>query len=104
MEWYTLGQMLMKIRMGQKASTADGRTVIRTAVGLFWTGGRQHGKAVEIKDYLFSDIWRIYEDEESLKESSGRETLERREREMIDNQYEELRGEWLAGLNGQRKE
>lgn len=104
MEWYTLGQMLMKIRMGQKASTADGRTVIRTAGGLFWTGGRQHGRVVEIKDYLFSDIWRIYEDEESLRESAGREELEQREREMLENQYEELRWEWLADRNGQPEE
>ncbi|UQZ35034.1 hypothetical protein C2I18_16800 [Paenibacillus sp. PK3_47] len=104
MEWYTLGQMLMKIRIGQKAATADGRTVMRTADGLFWTGGREHGRAVEIKDYLFSDIWRIYEDEESLQESAGREERERREREMIENQYEELRGEWLAAAGGQPEE
>lgn len=46
---------------------------------------------VEIKDYLFSDLWRIYEDEESQQEGIGREQHEQREREMLENQYEELR-------------
>lgn len=35
MEWYTFGQMLMAIRMGQKAETPDGRMVMRTSTGLF---------------------------------------------------------------------
>lgn len=44
---------------------------------------------VEIKDYLFSDLWRIYEDQESQQEGIGREQHEQREREMLENQYEE---------------
>lgn len=95
MEWYTFGQMLMNIRLGQKAVTPDGRTVLRTAEGLYWLGGRMDGSAVVIKDYLFSDIWRIYEDEDSLKESGGREDRERKIREMIENQYEEERWKLL---------
>ncbi|MFD5019221.1 hypothetical protein ACFWMP_09945 [Paenibacillus sp. NPDC058367] len=91
MECYTFGQMLMTIRMGQKAETPDGRIVMRTSAGLIWTNGILNGKTVEIKDYLFSDLWQIYEDEESMKEGIGREKHEKREREMLENQYEELR-------------
>ena len=91
MECYTFGQMLMNIRMGQKAETPDGRMVMRTSAGLVWTSGILYGKTVEIKDYLFSDLWQIYEDEESKKEGIGREKHEKREREMLENQYEELR-------------
>ncbi|WP_310831581.1 hypothetical protein [Paenibacillus pedocola] len=95
MKWYTFGQMLMQIRIGQKAATPDGRTVLRTSKGLLWQNGRSAGAAVEIKDYLFSDIWNIFEDDESLQESAGREELEQREREMLANQYEEIRWEFL---------
>ncbi|WP_379132246.1 hypothetical protein [Paenibacillus sp. sgz500958] len=98
MEWYTFGQMLMNVRTGQKASTPDGRTVLRTPAGMFWRGGTMDGKIVEIKDYLFSDLWRIYEDEESLKERGNRGEHERREREMLENQYEELRTTYLETL------
>lgn len=97
MKWYTFGQMLMQIRIGQKAATPDGRTVLRTSGGLFWQEGRLAGRVVEIKDYLFSDIWTIFEDEESLRESGGREEHERREREMLVNQYEEQREDYLQG-------
>ncbi|OKP97101.1 hypothetical protein [Paenibacillus sp. P46E] len=95
MEWYTFGQMLMHIRLGQKAATPDGRTVLRTSAGLLWQGGRMDGIFVEIKDYLFSDLWRIYEDEASLKESHNRDFLERREREMLENQYEDQRWNYM---------
>jgi hypothetical protein len=91
MKCYTFGQMLMTIRMGQKAETPDGRIVMRTSAGLIWTNGILNGKTVEIKDYLFSDLWQIYEDEDSKKEAVGREKHEEREREMLENQYEELR-------------
>lgn len=91
MECYTFGQMLMAIRIGQKAETPDGRTVIRTSEGLVWTSGILSGRIVEIKDYLFSDLWQIYEDEESINVGLDREKHERREREMLENQYEELR-------------
>ncbi len=91
MECYTFGQMLMTIRMVQKAETPDGRIVMRTSAGLIWTNGLLNGKTVEIKDYLFSDLWQIYEDEESMKEGVRREKYEEREREMLENQYEELR-------------
>lgn len=104
MEWYTFGQLLMHIRIGQKGSTPDGRTVLRTASGLFWQGGRMDGTAVEIKEYLFSDIWRIYEDEQSLKHSSGREEQERKEREMLENQYEELRWTFIEDRHLQPEE
>lgn len=57
----------------------------------FWINGILQGKVVEIKDYLFSDLWRIYEDQESQQEGIGREQHEQREREMLENQYEELR-------------
>lgn len=95
MKWYTFGQMLMAIRIGQSASTPDGRVLRRNAQGLLWVGGREEGKWVEIRDYLFSDLWRITEDELSPEEALLREDHERREREMLENQYEELRGEYL---------
>lgn len=95
MEWYTFGQMLMQIRLGQKAVTPDGRTVIRTSGGLVWQEGRLAGAVVEIRDYLFSDIWTIIQDEESLREAGDREAHERREREMLVNQYEEARQMFL---------
>ena len=94
MEWFTFGNMLGKIRIGQKASTPGfSRTVIRTPSGLYWTGGMWNGKVVEIRDYLFSDIWTIYEDEESLTWEEYREPLEREIIEMIMNQYEEERAQ-----------
>ncbi|CAM4481442.1 hypothetical protein [Paenibacillus typhae] len=95
MEWYTFGQMLMQIRLGQKAVTPDGRTVIRTSGGLVWQEGRLAGAVVEIRDYLFSDIWTIIQHEESLREAGDREAHERREREMLVNQYEEARQMFL---------
>ncbi|OKP78785.1 hypothetical protein A3842_13785 [Paenibacillus sp. P3E] len=104
MEWYTFGQMLMHIRLGQKAATPDGRIVLRTSAGLLWQGGRMDGVFVEIKDYLFSDLWRIYEDEASLKESHNRDFLERREREMLENQYEEQRWNYMKEQGGTRGE
>ncbi|MFC3748849.1 hypothetical protein [Paenibacillus sp. GCM10012306] len=95
MEWYTFGQMLMNIRIGQKAMTPDGRTLWRSSAGLFWRGGRQDGKIVEIRDYLFTDLWRIEEDDEGGEEAEKREAVERKERVMLENQYEELRWEYL---------
>lgn len=94
----------MQIRIGQKAATPDGRTVLRTSGGLFWLEGRLAGETVEIKDYLFSDIWTIYEDEESLREGSVREEHERREREMLVNQYEEARQEFLETRKQQMRD
>ncbi|WP_211747010.1 hypothetical protein [Paenibacillus sp. Marseille-Q4541] len=92
MQWFTFGNMVERIRIGQKASTPGFlRTVIRTPEGLFWNGGTWNGKIVEIRDYLFSDIWTIYEDEESLMWEKGREPLEHRIVEMITNQFEEER-------------
>ncbi|MDO7907139.1 hypothetical protein Q5741_12040 [Paenibacillus sp. JX-17] len=88
MEWLTLGGMLQTIRIGQKASTAGhSRTAVRRPDGLFWIGGILDGKPVEIRDYLFSDIWTIYEDEESAEWIPFREELEHKEREMIENQF-----------------
>lgn len=94
MEWYTFGQMLIHIRLGQKASTPDGRTLMRTPEGLFWTEGRSKGAVVEIRSYLFTDLWRIYEDGESAVWKEGREKAEAAEKEMLENQYEELLAEY----------
>ncbi|KAF6618463.1 hypothetical protein HFE03_04485 [Paenibacillus sp. EKM102P] len=91
MEWYMFGPMISRIRVGQKASTPGySRTVIRRPNGLYWTDGGQAGKVVEIRDYLFSDIWTIYEDEECEPWIGLREQMERREQEMIINQYEDF--------------
>ncbi|OMF88867.1 hypothetical protein [Paenibacillus sp. FSL R7-0273] len=95
MQWYTFGQMLAQIRIGQTAATPDGRAVIRTRGGLLWQGGRLGGTVVEVRDYLFSDIWTISEDEAGGPENEMREAHERREREMLVNQYEEVREDFL---------
>ncbi|MNW34862.1 hypothetical protein D3C74_118490 [compost metagenome] len=92
MDWLTLGHMVRSIRIGQKASTPGyGRTVIRRPDGLYWANGILSGKVVELRDYLFSDIWTIYEDEDSKQWVEYRDQIEKREREMIENQYEEAR-------------
>lgn len=95
-EWYTFGQLLMRIRLGEQASTPDGRVLIRTPDGLRWkdvqSGGT--GKFVEIRDYLFSDLWRI-DPAESVEWLEQRERKEQLEREMLENQYEEIRAAML---------
>ncbi|MCM3785213.1 hypothetical protein M3231_19750 [Neobacillus mesonae] len=89
MEWYTFSNMIGQIRIGQKASTpGHSRTVIRKPDGLYWSSGIWNGKVVEMKDYLFSDIWTIYEDEESLVWLEYRAQAEQKEQEMITNQFE----------------
>ncbi|MCM3174386.1 hypothetical protein [Paenibacillus sp. MER 99-2] len=92
MEWYTLGHMITRIRIGQKASTPGlSRTVIRRPDGLFWVGGIWAGQVVQLRDFLFSDIWTIYEDEDTEQWLAFRDSYERKEREMIVNQFEDLR-------------
>ncbi|MEY8744056.1 hypothetical protein [Paenibacillus tundrae] len=92
MEWYTLGHMITRIRIGQKASTPGfSRTVIRRPDGLFWVGGIWAGQVVQLRDFLFSDIWTIYEDEDTEQWLAFRDLYERKEQEMIVNQFEDLR-------------
>ncbi|WP_046213202.1 hypothetical protein [Paenibacillus wulumuqiensis] len=94
MNWYTLGQMLSAIRLGQKARTMDSmRTVIRTTDGLLWAEGRQSGQRVSLQDYLFTDLWTIYEDEDTAIWLPQRDSHEQREREMLENQYMEWRAQ-----------
>ncbi|WP_046225641.1 hypothetical protein [Paenibacillus dauci] len=94
MNWYTLGQMLSAIRLGQKARTMDGiRIVIRTTDGLLWAEGRLSGQRVSLQDYLFTDLWTIYEDEDTVSWLPQRDSYEQREREMLENQYLEWRAE-----------
>lgn len=40
----------------------------------------------------FSDIWTIYDDEETEQWLEYRTKIEQKEREMIENQFEDLRG------------
>jgi hypothetical protein len=90
MQWYTFGQMIAVIRLGQCASTIDeARTIMRTAKGIIWVNGREQGRYVEIKDYLFSDLWRIHEDEEISISLAEREQYEQHEYHMLENQYME---------------
>lgn len=52
MDWYTLGNMITRIRIGQKASTPGfSRTVIRRPDGLFWVGGIWSGQVVQLRDF-----------------------------------------------------
>lgn len=92
LDWFTLGNMITRIRIGQKASTPGfSRTVIRRPDGLFWVGGIWSGQIVQLRDYLFSDIWTIYDDEETEQWLEYRTQIEQKEREMIVNQFEDLR-------------
>lgn len=53
-DWFTLGNMITRIRIGQKASTPGfSRTVIRRPDGLFWVGGIWSGQVVQLRDFLF---------------------------------------------------
>jgi len=91
-DWFTLGNMITRIRIGQKASTPGfSRTVIRRPDGLFWVGGIWSGQVVQLRDFLFSDIWTIYDDEETEQWLEFRSQVEQKEREMIVNQFEDLR-------------
>lgn len=101
MQWYTFGQMMAVIRLGQQASTIDNaRIIMRTTQGIIWVNGRQQGQCVEIKDYLFSDLWHIYEDEDTLISLSEREQYEQREHHMLENQYME----WMEERKQQKNE
>ena len=92
MDWFTLGNMITRIRIGQKASTPGfSRTVTRRPDGLFWVGGIWSGQVVQLRDFLFSDIWTIYDDEETEQWLEFRTKVEQKEREMIENQFEDLR-------------
>lgn len=99
MQWYTFGQMIAMIRLGQKASTIDeARIMMRTIKGIIWVNGRQQGQCVAIQDYLFSDLWRIYDDEDSVISLSERQQYEQQEYHMLENQYME----WWAERKQQK--
>ncbi|WJH31013.1 hypothetical protein N6H13_10800 [Paenibacillus sp. CC-CFT742] len=69
MEWFTLGNMITRIRIGQKASTPGfSRTVIRRPDGLFWVGGIWAGQVVQLRDFLFQIYGRFMR---MRKRSSG---------------------------------
>lgn len=92
MNWYTLGQLLSAIRLGQKARTMDGgRAVWRNHAGLVWAEGRMAGQLVQLQEHLFTDLWTIYEDEDTYTMQSEQEAYEQRVREMLENQYMEWR-------------
>lgn len=99
MQWYTFGQMIAMIRLGQKASTIDeARIMMRTTKGIIWINGRQQGQCVAIQDYLFSDLWRIYDDEDSAISLPERQQYEQQEYHMLENQYME----WWAERKQQK--
>ena len=92
MEWYTLGHMITRIRIGQKASTPGfSRTVIRRPDGLFWVGGIWAGQVVQLRDFFFFFFWTIDEGEDAEQWLAFRDSYERKEQEMIVNQFEDLR-------------
>ncbi|WP_411345412.1 hypothetical protein ACE3MZ_05160 [Paenibacillus sp. WLX1005] len=96
MTWYTLGQLLSAIRIGQKARTMDGmRVVLRSDAGLVWAEGRTAGQSVGLQEHLFSDLWTIFEDEETQRWLPERDVYERRLHEMLENQYLEWRADRL---------
>ncbi|WP_322907527.1 hypothetical protein [Paenibacillus campi] len=92
MHWHTLAQLLAIIRLGQKARTIDHmRIVMRTTAGLIWAEGRWKGQPVQLQEHLFSDLWTIYEDDDTLHWLPQREQHEARTLEMLENQYVEWR-------------
>lgn len=92
--WHTLAQLLSVIRLGQKARTMDHmRIVIRTTAGLVWAEGRWKGQPVQLQEHLFSDLWTIYEDEDTIPWLSQQEKHEQLIIEMLENQYIEWRAE-----------
>ncbi len=94
MNWHTLAQLLAVIQLGQKARTMDGmRIVMRTTAGLVWADGRLQGQPVQLQEHLFSDLWTIYEDEDTLAWLPQRKQHTERTREMLENQYLEWRAD-----------
>ncbi|WPP40586.1 hypothetical protein SK066_18610 [Paenibacillus hunanensis] len=97
MMWHTLAQLLAVIQLGQKARTMDGmRIVIRTTAGLVWAEGRLQGQPVPLQEHLFSDLWTIFEDDDSLVWLAERQQHTERTLEMLENQYLEWRAERIT--------
>ncbi|MEJ8306523.1 hypothetical protein [Saccharibacillus sacchari] len=92
MNWYTFGQMLNAIKLGQVAETADGYRRIRLLPeGLAWITGPYADSLVKVEGYLLSDLWTILEDETSERFAEQRADWERKRMEMLENQLFEQR-------------
>lgn len=92
MAWYTLGQMLHAIELGQIAEAADGERRMRLhPEGMVWLNGPYAGRLVNIQSYLFSDLWTIHEDEASGISLEERASWKRKQEEMLENQLFEQR-------------
>ena len=92
MGWYTFGQMLNAIKLGQVAEAADRQRRVRLLPeGLSWITGPYAGQLVRVESYLLSDLWRIREDERSERFAEPRAEWERKRTEMLENQLFEER-------------
>ncbi|WP_172251824.1 hypothetical protein [Saccharibacillus deserti] len=93
MGWYTFGQLLHVIELGQTAEAADGeRRMQLLSEGLVWLNGPYAGQIVRVQNYLLSDLWTIAENERSAAPSEERVRWQRRRLEMLENQWFEQRG------------
>ncbi|GEM_PF-973315 len=92
MNWYTFGQMLEAIELGQLAEAADGlRRMKLTPEGLVWANGPYSGQLVQVRSYLLSDIWTLLEDNENKTLAEEREYWRHKRTEMLENQWFEQR-------------
>ncbi|OWA34316.1 hypothetical protein B9G55_18560 [Saccharibacillus sp. O16] len=92
MSWYTFGQMLEAIELGQIAVAADGiRRMKLTPEGLVWLNGPYAGNYVQIRSYLFSDIWTLAEEDGDGISTEERKDWRRKRTEMLENQWLEQR-------------
>ncbi|CAM3501535.1 MULTISPECIES: hypothetical protein [Saccharibacillus] len=87
MNWYTFGQMLHAIELGQVAEAADGeRRMKLLPEGMVWLNGPYAGGLVRVQGYLFSDLWTIREDDPFEPEVEERAKWKRKRTEMLENQ------------------
>lgn len=100
MNWYTFGQMLNAIKLGQLAEASDGYRRIRLVPeGLVWLTGPYADRLVTVEGYLLSDLWTIREDEISERFAEQRADWERKRMEMLENQLFEQRARRLDPPN-----
>ncbi|MCQ4086624.1 hypothetical protein [Saccharibacillus sp. JS10] len=100
MNWYTFGQMLNIIQLGQIAEAADRQRQMRLLPqGLVWVNGPYRDRIVQVQDYLLSDLWHIVEDEDSKSWIEKRAEWERKRIEMLESQLFEQRAQRFEPSN-----
>ncbi|QDH22253.1 hypothetical protein [Saccharibacillus brassicae] len=104
MGWYTFGQMLHAIELGQVAEAADGeRRMKLLPEGMVWLNGPYAGGVVRVQGYLFSDLWTIREDDPFEPALEERANWKRKQMEMLENQLFEQRARRFESPNIEEK-